>query len=75
MINCVQRKINLKKKVHIKKRVDIKKKPAFHQLDFQLDDSDIITLFQICASENISPSTAVKHMINKFHKIHYESIS
>lgn len=72
MIECVQRKINLKKKVHIKKRVDIKKK-----VSFDLDDPHIYQLVQICASNNISPSTAISIMIKNTHKklVHYETMS
>lgn len=72
MIACVQRRINLKKKVHIKKRVDIKKKVSFN-----LDDPSIYSLVLICSQNNISPSTAVKLMIQKSHKklIHYEARS
>jgi len=72
MINCVQRRINLKKKVHIKKRVDIKKK-----VEFSLDDESIYLLVQACARVNMSPSLAVSHMIKMGHKamIHYEERS
>lgn len=72
MIKCVQRKINLKKKVHIKKRVDIKKK-----VGFDLDDESIYLLMNLCAQNNISPSTAISHMIRDTHKklIHYEARS
>lgn len=72
MIECVQRKINLKKKVHIKKRVDIKKK-----VDFNLDDRSLFELVSICAKNNISPSVAIKRMIRESHKklIHYEARS
>ena len=72
MIECVQRRINLKKKVHIKKRVDIKKK-----VDFDLDDRSLYELISICSKNDISPSIAIQRMIEEAHKklIHYEAMS
>ena len=72
MINCVQRKINLKKKVHIKKRVDIKKK-----VDFLLDDQSLCELVEICAMNDTTPSAEIKKMIQDHHKklVHYEARS